>query len=160
MKAAGGTTAGVLKLVQEMEPLYDRVATILGAPPAKYEESMPQFMKNVEQNPNPFIAHFYTAFARCRPKEFGILTKLAMLRAGLEYKIHGLPGLNKVSDPMGTGPFEFSRFSFNGEDRGFQLRSAYTGRGFPEILIFIEKNGPAFMIDGKNAGKAVSNPRK
>src|SRR3954466_6031634 len=29
IKAAAGTTAGVLKLVQEMEPLYDRVATIL-----------------------------------------------------------------------------------------------------------------------------------
>jgi hypothetical protein len=158
MKAAGGTTAGLLKLVQEMEPLYDRVAIILGAPPAEYEETMPGFMKDVEQSPNPLVAHFYTVFARCRPKEFGAITKLAMLHAALEYKLHGYDGLKTVADPMGKGPFEFSRFSLNGQDRGFQLRSSYNGQGFDEVLIFVEKNGAPFNVAGKNAGKAV--PKK
>jgi len=59
-------------------------------------------------------------------------------------------------DPCGNGPFEFQRFVFNGEDRGFELKSTYSGRGYPEAMIFVEKDGPPFYVIGRNAGKAVS----
>jgi len=39
-------------------------------------------------------------------------------------------------------------------DRGFELKSAYAGRGFREVLIFVEKDGPPFLVNGKNAGQA------
>jgi len=160
IKAAKGTSAGVVKLVQELAPMYDRMALILALPPGQYEKKMESFMKEVYENPNPLISHFHTVFATCRPKEFGVIIKLAMIRAAVEYKLHGHEGLKTVVDPITKGPFEFSRFSLDGVDRGFQLKSAYKARGFEEVLIFVEKNGAPFMLDGKNAGKAVPKPTK
>jgi len=54
------------------------------------------------------------------------------------------------------GPFAFGAFVFDGVDRGFQLKSAYAGLGFPEVLIFVEKDGPPFRVNWKNAGQALS----
>jgi len=68
--------------------------------------------------------------------------------------LHGEPGLQSVTDPCGQGPFAFERFVLEGVDRGFELKSAYEGRGFQEVLIFVEKDGPAFQVTGKNAGLA------
>lgn len=77
-----------------------------------------------------------------------------MVRAAVEYKVNGEPGLQDVSDPCGKGPFSFQRFLFEGVDRGFELKSAYAGRGFREVLIFVQKDGPPFLANGKNAGQA------
>ena len=85
-----------------------------------------------------------------------LLAPLAMLHAAMEYKLHGEYGLNNVRDPFGNGPFHFRRFVFEGVDRGFQLTSAYTGLGYPCALIFVEKEGAAFRIDGPHEGQAVS----
>jgi hypothetical protein len=41
-------------------------------------------------------------------------------------------------------------------DRGFELKSAYAGTSAPFLLIFVEKRGPAFYIDGPRAGEAVT----
>ena len=79
-----------------------------------------------------------------------------MVHAAVEYKLQGEAGLKSVTDPFGQGPFELQRFVFAGADRGFELRSGYDGRGFPEVLIFVEKEGPAFQVNGKNAGQAVT----
>ena len=88
-------------------------------------------------------------------KEFGSLIAQQMVRAAVEYKLHGEAAFNNVSDPCGQGPFGFERFTFKGVDRGFQLKSAYTGRGFPEIVIFVEKDGPPFQVNGNKAGRPV-----
>ena len=82
---------------------------------------------------------------------------LDMVRAAVQYKLNGEPGLKSVNDLYGQGPFAFERFVFEGVDRGFQFKSAYDGRGYPETLIFVEKVGPPFQVIGKNAGQA---PRK
>jgi hypothetical protein len=74
--------------------------------------------------------------------------------------LHGEPGLQSVTDPYGSGPFALRRFVFGGVDRGFELKSAYAGRGFPEVLIFVEKDGPPFQVNGKNAGKALAKSSK
>jgi hypothetical protein len=83
-----------------------------------------------------------------------------MVRAALEYKLRGEPGLQRVTDPFGQGPFAFRRFVFDGVDRGFELKSAYAARGFQEVLIFVEKDGPPFQVNGKNAGKALAKSSK
>lgn len=113
---------------------------------------MAAFMAEVEKNPNPLVRRLFAVFSKCRTKEFSGQVKQAMIRAGIEYKLNGEAGLKRVLDPCGTGPFSVRRFKFAGEDRGFELRSTYNGRGHEEVLIFVEKNGPAFLIDGKNAG--------
>jgi hypothetical protein len=156
VKAAGGTSNGVLNLIRELGPVYERVTALMNLPPATFEEPMKQFMNEITAHPNPLVRVFFKVFEICRNKEFGIQVKMEMVRAAIEYKLHGEDGLKSVQDPFGSGPFSFQRFILNGEDRGFQLKSRFHGRGFEEGLIFVEKNGAPFMIDGKNAGRAVS----
>ena len=157
-KVAGGTSDGVLKLVREEDALYARLEIILGLPYPQYEEQMRPFSAEVQASPNPLISMTFPAFDRCRQREFGILAELAMLQAGIEYKLHGSEGLKSASDPFGRAPFEFRRFTFESVDRGFQLRSAYNGRGFPQVLIFVEKDGPPFRVNGPKAGQALPKP--
>ncbi|MDB6041127.1 MAG: hypothetical protein JWM99_4968 [Verrucomicrobiales bacterium] len=156
IKAAGGSSDGVLNLIQGLGPVYERVTALMNLPPAAYEAPMKQFINELPAHPNPLVWAFFRVFENCRNKEFGIQVKMEMVRAGIEYKLHGESGLKSVQDPFGNGPFGFQRFVLNGEDRGFQLKSGFHGRGFDEVLIFVEKNGPPFMIDGKNAGRAAS----
>ena len=78
-------------------------------------------------------------------REFATLTDQAMVRAAVEYRLHGEAGLKSVSDPFGNGPFTFQRFVFEGVDRGFELKSAYAGLGYPCALIFVEKHGTAIL---------------
>ena len=151
------TSEEILKLLREEGPLYQRLAAVMALPQAEFERQIKQFVAEVHESSNPFVALTFPALEKCRPKEFMALAQLAMLRAAVEYKLHGEPGLKGVSDPFGQGPFAFRRFVFEGVDRGFELKSAFNSRGFEERLIFVEKDGPPFQINGKNAGQAVPN---
>jgi hypothetical protein len=77
-----------------------------------------------------------------------------MVRAAVEYKLHGEQGLKSVADPCGQGPFAFRRFVFEGVDCGFELRSALEVGDYPQVLIFVEKEGAPFLVDGPRAGQA------
>jgi hypothetical protein len=156
VKAAGGTSDGFLKLVREMKPMYVRVARIAALPEPEFADQMKLFYADVQASPNPLFHQLFPALEKARAKELAILAELAMVRAAVEYKLHGEAGLERVMDPFGNGPFEFHRFVFEGMDRGFELKSAYAGRGFPEMMIFVEQDGPPFYVNGRNAGKAVS----
>jgi hypothetical protein len=153
VRLSGGTSDGVVKLVHEAESLDDRLALIMALPHGEYEEQMRSFSAEAQRSGNPFLN--LPAMEKCRPKEFAILVELAMVRAAVEYKLHGEVGLQTVSDPCGQGPFKFERFAFQGEDRGFALKSAYSGRGFQEVLIFVEKAGPSFQLNFKDAGQGL-----
>jgi hypothetical protein len=155
VKAAGGTSLGILKLLQDEGQFYDRLAVILTLPLAEYEEQIKPFTAEVQNSSNPIVELSFPAIQKCRQKEFGILVTLAMVRAAVEYRLLGEEGLKNVNDPCGSGPFEFQRFVFEGVDRGFELKSPYTGRGFQEKMIFVEKDGPAFHVTGPKAEKAV-----
>jgi hypothetical protein len=155
-KASGGTSQGVVKLLRDEEPFYQRAATIMALPHGEFEEQMKQFSAEVHDSTNPFVTASFPAVEKCRPKEFAVLTELAMVRAAVEYKLHGEAGFKSVTDPCGQGPFAFQRFVLEGVDRGFELRSAYEGRGFPEVLIFVEKDGIPFEVNGNRAGQTVA----
>jgi hypothetical protein len=116
---------------------------------------MKQFNAEIQNSSNPFISQSFSAWGKCRSREFAVLVEQAMVQAAVEYKLHGEQGLKSITDPCGQGPFAFQRFAFEGMDRGFELRSAYDGRGFPEVLIFVEKDGPPFQVNWKNAGEAL-----
>ena len=60
------------------------------------------------------------------------------------------------SNGDGNGPFGLQRFVFKGVDRGFELKSAYAGADAPFVMIFVEKQGPAFQVVGPDAGKAIT----
>jgi hypothetical protein len=127
LKVAGGTTDGLLRLIRELAPIYDRVTVLMNLPHGPFEEQMAQFMTDVDKHPNPLVPKLFTVFAKCRTKEFAAVVKEAMVRAGVEYKLRGEAGLKSVADPCGRGAFAMRRFIFGGEDRGFELRSTYNG---------------------------------
>jgi len=138
-----------------MGPLYERLAVIMALPEPEYEARIKEFSAEVQSTKNPLVTMAFPAFEKCRQKEFTILAELAMVQAAVEYKLRGEAGLKSVPDPYGEGPFGFQRFYFQGVDRGFELRSAYEGRGYPTSLIFVEKDGAPFQVTGPKAGKAI-----
>jgi hypothetical protein len=163
--ASGGTSEGVLKLLREEEPLFPRVAKIMALPQPEYETQAKQFLADVHESQNPFITvlnEYFTGLVlgggqklQVRSREFKSQAQEAMVHAAVEYKLHGESGLRSVMDPFGKGPFAFQRFVFKGVDRGFELKSAYAGAEAPFVMIFVEKEGPAFQITGPDAGKAI-----
>jgi hypothetical protein len=96
---------------------------------------------------------------KARQREFKVQVWLAMLHTAAEYKLHGDPGLLTVADPCGQGPFAFQRFVLDEVDRGFQLKSSFEGSGFIETMIFMEKQGTPFFLDGPHAGEARVLPK-
>lgn len=154
-EAAGGTSDGVLKLLREREQVYDTVAEFLKLPYREFESKEQAFRAAIEKTPNPFIATGVPSFIRAREREFRLVAVQAIVRAGIEYKLHGEAGLNRVSDPCGNAPFAFRRFIFQGVDRGFELRSAFNLGRNQAVLIFVEKEGPPFQVDGNYPGRPL-----
>ena len=157
VKASGGTSDGFLKLVRDMKPLYPRLARIMTLPQPQYEDQIQKFDAEIRGSQNPLVQIcLLDLLLRAPQKEFTIQAVEAIVRAAVEYKLHGESGLKSVMDPFGKGPFAFQRFVFEGVDRGFELKSAYTGRpSWPSALIFVEKEGPPFYTDGPDIGLAV-----
>jgi hypothetical protein len=153
--ASGGTSEGIVKLVREMEPLYPRVAELMALPQPEYEIQAKQFFADCHKSTNLFITESAIGWEKSRPREFRVQAQLAMVHAAVEYRLHGESGLKSIMDPFGNGPFDFQRFVFKGVHRGFELKSAYAGADAPFVMIFVEKQGPAFHITGPNAGKAI-----
>lgn len=154
--AAGGTLDGLLRLLRELPPLYEQVERILRLPAGEYEKSMSDFQSMVNKHSNPLVKEFFGPFDNCRKKEFATQIAMAMVRAGIEYKLRGDEGLQSVLNPCTGAPFEFERFIFEGVDRGFKLKSKYRPRDSDEVLIFVEKPGPLFQTSGKRAGEKVN----
>jgi hypothetical protein len=138
----------VLDLLREEEAVYQKAADILALPPGQFEEQAGPFRTQVEQSPNPFVKLTFPAILNAGKKQFRADARLALCRAAIAYKLRGEDGLRSVRDPFGQGPLQFERFVFQGVDRGFKLSSAYKENGLPEALIFVEKEGPPFYLDG------------
>jgi hypothetical protein len=154
VQAAGGTSEGVVKLVRELEPFDQKLADVLALPYSEYQSPMKQLKAEAEQSSNPLLGLGLTFWDNSRDKEFKAQVNLALVRAALEYKLHGQAAFQGVTDPCGQGPFGFRRFVFQGVDRGFELKSACPLNPWPYIMIFVEKEGPLFYTDGRYAGQA------
>jgi hypothetical protein len=156
-KAAGGTSDGLLKLAQQAS-FADRIAAVLALPHGEYETQLERLKAEVAKSPNPLVPEGLRQFDRARQREFRGQVYLAMVRAAVEYRLHGEVAFQKVQDPWAKGPFAFRRFTFEGVDRGFELKSAYKGQGFEEAMIFVEKQGPAFAVNGVPGHVGKSRP--
>lgn len=155
LQAAGGTTAGLLRQAKELGAFYDEADMILKLPYIEFAPRIKAFNEKVARHPNLLVHEFFPAFEKARLKEFAIEVRTAMLRAALAYRQSGPAGLAGVADPVSGEPFQFRRLEFAGVDRGFELRSKLSFREVPESLIFLEQDGPAFQLEGRDAGKAV-----
>lgn len=154
-KAAGGTSVGIAASLQAMTPYYGELQRILALPHGQIGPAIKAFESKVASDPNPIGAKFLPVYSKCEGKEIGIRVKLAMVEAAIQYRLNGAEGLRSMVDPAGTGPFAMERFALKGEARGFALKSKLNWRGFDETLIFVEKDGPIFHLDGPKAGQIV-----
>ena len=154
-QAAGGTCQGLLTLLREHEQIFDQFAAFLALPYPEHQARLAAFQDEIKRSPNPFTKDDGSVYLRSRMREFRAEVALAMVHAAVAYKLRGEAGLRVVNDPCGQGPFAFRRFIFNGVDRGFELRSAFRPEdSYPQVLIFVEKDGPPFLLDGPRAGQA------
>jgi hypothetical protein len=160
LKASGGTSAGIMSLILDQEPLYEKLSALMALPQHEYETQIKEFIEAIQKSPNPFVSQSFPPWEKCRTKEFAALVRLAMIRAAAEYKLHGEEGLRSVLDPYSGAPFEFARYVFEGVDRGFELKSTYAGRGIQESLIFVEKDGPPITVNPKIENRAASSSAK
>jgi hypothetical protein len=154
--AVAGNSDGLLRLASDMQPLYAQLVEILALPHGPFEDRVKQFDAQIQNSPNPLVTELIPAVEKSRAREFGGMETLAMVHAAVAYKLRGDEGFDNVMDPCGKGPFQMQRFVFQGVDRGFELKGAYSGRGFPEVMIFVEKEGSAFNVYGKNVGQPVT----
>lgn len=160
LQASGGTSDGILKLIQDMGPLYDRLHAIMSLPPAEHAVQIKAFYAELLKSNNPLAISSLIPLETSREKELVGLGLLAMVQAAIEYKLHGADGFKSVADPYGKGPFAFERFTFEGVDRGFRLQSAYQGKRGPIVMIFVDKDGPAFKVNGPKVGQSIKEPGK
>ena len=154
VRAAGGTSQGVAKLVRDLEPFNQKLTGVLALPYGEYQEQMKQLKAETQPSSNPLLGLGLTFWESSGDKEFKGQVNVAILRAALAYKLHGQAALQSVTDPCGQGPFGFRRFIFQGVDRGFELKSACPLNPWPYVMIFVEKEGPLFYTDGRYAGQA------
>ena len=127
---------------------------MLALPLAEYREQLKQFM-DAHGSSNVAFSSAILGYENIRARELRMQANLAMVWAAVEYKLHGEAGLKSVNDPLGKGPFLFERFVFQGVDRGFKLASAHPVPKLLIALIFVEKDGPGFMVEGPHIGEAL-----
>jgi len=151
-EAAGGTTEGVLRLLNEMPAFYNESERVLALPYPAYKKESEILFSNITNSKNPFIRQFFSVLKNVRAKEFSAIVRREMLRAAAAYKRGGIAAFQAVPDPLIGGSFEFSRAQVDGVDRGFKLKCREPFRDFDEVLIFVEKPGKHFRLEGKNAG--------
>lgn len=156
LNASGGTSDGYLNLLNRQGQNFEQLAAIAALPYGEFQSQYAAFTNDFGKSSDPFL--FLPALQKARAREFRIEATLAIVRAAVEYKLHGEAGLQSVNDPCGQGPFGFERFIFNGVDRGFKLTSGYDMFGNKALLIFVEGEGPAFRVDGPHAGEALPEP--
>lgn len=153
---SGNTIDGVIQQLRDTESIYPKLAALMALPYREYTEQLPEYQSQFKQTGNGFISIGFPPWEAARTREFAVEVHLAMVRAAIEYQLHGEAGLKSVMDPCGNGPFTIRRFYFNGVDRGFELQSALNRGHGPERIIFVEKSGPAFEVLGDNAGQPFS----
>jgi hypothetical protein len=151
--AAGDTVDGLLKMTLQSELFAEHLSHIVTLPHGEFEERFKQYSDDVKKSGNFLTADSLNAWPGSRRREFTVQAELAMMRAAIEYKLHGDAGLKNVQDPFGIGPFTCERFVFQSADRGFALKSAYAPLTVPVTMIFVEKDGPPFLVNGNHAGQ-------
>ena len=153
--SAGGTSEGVLTSLKAIQPYYTEMDQILQLPYAQYLPAIQAFDQKVARDPNLIVAKILPAISKAKNKEWVIQVKLAMFQAAIAYRLNGQDALKNALDPATGDAFDFQTFQLNALNRGFSLSSHIAPRGFNEIMIFVENAGPAFYVEGPNAGKPI-----
>ena len=87
IQAAGGTMAGLLAYVHELEPLYREMEQVMSLPYTEFQPAIEQFQKRITDNPNLLAHEFLPAVLKVRDKEFRALAWLAMVQAAYQVAV-------------------------------------------------------------------------
>ena len=154
-QAAGGTSDGVVKLLRQRDELFEQVVALATLPYPEFGQQEAVAAKELAQSANPFVAASLPSLLRAREREFRIEATLALVRAAVEYRLHGEAAFKKIQDPCANGPIAFRRFILEGVDRGFELKSGFNLGKNLAVLIFVEKEGTPFQVDGNFPGRPL-----
>jgi hypothetical protein len=130
----GGTTAGVLKFVEETRPCYALIAKKLELPVDQFEKEFA--LEKQKQAGNPVYKAFFPAIQNVRRAQERAEVRHALLMAALAVQLDGRDALKQHPDPVGGGPFEYIGFA-----GGYELRSKLKGPEEKPITLTVGRRG-------------------
>jgi hypothetical protein len=125
----GGSTTSVLEFAEAARPSYALMAEKLRLPVAEFEKEFER--EATRQAGNPVFKLFFPAVAKIRQSQARAEVRRALLSAAFAVQLDGPDALKTHADPVGGGPFEYTKFA-----GGFELRSKFVHDGRPLSLTF------------------------
>lgn len=129
-----------VRFLEDLLPLYDRLAKVTALPWKEFDAQYPEFVKKARaarplsdfvlpSGAGPLSSFILPPMDRIVARERRYQAQMALFKTALAV-IQGGPGkLKDVRDPFGDGPFEYRTL-----DRGFELKSKLLDRGKPVTL--------------------------
>ena len=99
IRAAGGTTAGLLNYLGELEPLYHELQRVMNLPYGEFYPALNQLEKQVQESSNLLARELLPAVLKVRDKEFKTQAWLAMVRTAYLYRLDPLAACNWSRTP-------------------------------------------------------------
>jgi hypothetical protein len=127
----------VIDYLNSAVPYYEAVKRVATESPENLAAEEERLRALTKGSSNLVAQVWIPNAGRSRGREIETVTRLAMLRAAVGYKLQGLPGLNTVRDPFGSGPFELKQV-----ERGFELRSQIESYRLKGSMTFVETEEP------------------
>jgi hypothetical protein len=120
----------VIKMIEDLEPIYGELARFLAMPNDQFDAQYPAF-KTKTKAELPLAGVLLPAIDQVRAKMQRGEVRLAMLLAGIAVVEGGPEKLKDLNDPFGTGPFEYHQ-----KANGFELQSQLKFEGQHVTLKF------------------------
>jgi hypothetical protein len=127
LESCGGTATGVLKFAEATRPSYPRMAEKMTLPLAQFETEFKG--ETTRQAGNPVFNLFFPAVVKVRQSQARAEVRRALLTAAFAVRLDGPDALKAHPDPVGGGPFEYTKFT-----GGFELRSRFMQGAQPTFL--------------------------
>lgn len=125
-----GTVEEAINLTEGLLPRYDELEKMIGLPREEFDAQYPDF-KLKASAANPLAGVLLPEFTKVLAKERRNQARLALLLAAIAVAQDGPEKLKEITDPFGTGPFEYRAL-----DGGFELKSKLQFEGQPVTLTF------------------------
>ena len=123
----GGSATSVLELAEAARPSYALMAEKLRLPVAEFEKEFER--ETTRQAGNPWFKLFFPAVVKARQAQARDEVRRALISAAFAVQVDGRDALKTHADPVGGGPFEYTKFA-----GGFELRSKLMHEGRPLSL--------------------------
>jgi hypothetical protein len=134
LAASGGTIDGLVTRLQNLDPLYARIAAAVALPYQQFQNQWPAIQRDLDADPVAQIAVIggYPRWVRSHAEAQCLL---AMFAAAIDVVDHGPEALRNHPDPFGAGPF-----AYQANPRGFELNSKLTDEAGKPISLTVGRD--------------------